>query len=262
MEDTLQIKGDEMNLIDLTNKKIIVVGASQGIGQGTAILLSKLGGQLILIARNEDKLRATLELLDGANHNYYVMDVENLDDIESTIKQIVKDLGPVDGLVYCAGISTSRPLQFFKPDIVRRVLDINLNGFIEIVRCLTKKNRFNPGMRIVGISSIASIQGDKTHTIYAASKAALDSAVKCMAKELADKNICVNTVAPAFIKTAMYDSYINHNGQEAVEKILNRQYLGLGYVEDVANAIAFLISPAARFITGICLPVDGGATTN
>lgn len=251
-----------INLVDLTGKRIIITGASQGIGQGTAILLSKLGAKLVLIARNEEKLKATLQMLDGDGHGYQFLDLGNLNEIEPCVKNIVNKYGSVDGLVYAAGIGKSRPLQLFKPNIVEEILKVNLMGFIEFTRCITKKKRFNEGMRIVAISSIAAFQGDKTHTIYSASKAGLDGAVRCLAKELSEKGICINTVAPAFIKTAMYDGFIKNNGQEAVNRIIERQYLGLGAITDVANSIAFLMSDAAKFITGVCLPVDGGATSN
>lgn len=250
------------NLVDLSNKRILITGASQGIGQGTAILLSRLGAKLVLIARNELKLQETINMLEGNGHTFYSLDIEKLEGIDTCVKHIVADNGPLDGMVYCAGVGGGRPLQLFKPEIVQKMLNLNLCGFIEFVRCITKKKCFNPGMRIVGISSIAAFQGDKTHTIYSASKAGMDGAVRCMAKELAEKNICINTVAPAFVKTAMFNNFIANNGEDAVKKILDRQYLGLAEVEDIANAIAFLISPAARFITGICMPVDGGATSN
>ena len=253
------------NLVDLTGKKIVLTGASQGIGRDTAIMLSKLGAKMVLIARNEAKLQETLSMLEGEGHQYYLLDINELGNIEACIKNIVNDVGPVDGLVYAAGINNDRPLQLFKPDVVSNVLNVNLGGFIEIIRCLTKKKNFNSGMRIVGVSSTSAIKGTKAHVAYSASKAGMDGAVRCLAKELSEKGICVNTVAPGMIRTAMYYKYLDGNGgvEGNLNKgLLSRQYLGIGEAQDVAAAIAFLLSESARFITGISLPVDGGLTTN
>ena len=117
-------------------------------------------------------------------------------------------------------------------------------------------------MRIVGISSITAFRGDKAQTVYSASKAAMNGAVRCLAKELADKNICINTVAPGMIHTEMYEKYLLQYGCDSNSKLLERQYLGIGKTDDVAAAVAFLMSPAAKFITGVCLPVDGGVTSS
>lgn len=251
-------------IIDLTGKKIIVVGASQGIGQQTAITLSTVGAELILIARNADNLNKTKSLLSGEGHICKPFDIGQIDEIEPLIKGIVKESGKIDGLVYCAGITNDRPLTMFKPELVEEVLRVNLCGFIEMVRAATKKNRFNEGMRIVGISSTSALKGAKAHMAYSASKAGMDGAVRAMAVELAEKGICINTVAPGMIHTSMYEKYLEGNGGaegSANLGLLGRQYLGIGRTEDVANTIAFLISPASRFITGVTLPVDGGLTS-
>lgn len=253
-----------INLVDLTGKKIVITGASQGIGRETAILLSKLGAQVVLIARNEDKLKETISLMEGTGHICCSLDVGKLETIEKSVKDIVNMVGPVDGLVYSAGITNDRPLNLFKPEIVEQVLHVNLMGFIEIVRCLTKKNRYNPGMRIVGISSTAGLRGSKAHLAYSASKAGMNGAMRCMSVELAPKGITANTVAPGMINTDMYKVFLEGNGGEnsgANLGLLARQYLGIGQTSDVASAIAFLLSPASRFITGVCLPIDGGLSS-
>ncbi len=252
------------NLIDLSEKKILVVGASSGIGKQTAILLSQVGAQLILVARREEKLKETYQTLEGKGHSFYSADINEIDRIESLIKKIVEEQGKLDGMVYAAGIGTSVPLIQFSPDKVQKIFDTNFFGFMETVRQVSRRGRFNEKMRIVGISSIASLVGDKAHTVYSASKAAMDGAVRCMAKELADKGICINTVAPAMTETEMYFRYLGKYGTDSESNmdLLKRQYLGIAKTEDIANAIVFLLSPAARFITGVTLPVDGGTTSS
>lgn len=253
---------DDKYLVNLTGKKILIVGASQGIGAQTAITLSKLGAQIVLSARNETKLNQVLKSMEGKGHYLYCLDVTQLDQIEGSVSEIVQMVGRLDGMVYCAGITDDRPLGMDKPPVVESILRTNLCGFIELVRVITKKKNYNAGMRIVGISSTAAFVGTKAHAIYSASKAGMDGAVRSMAVELAEKGICINTIAPAFIKTEMYEKTLNDIWGGQIGGRLNRQYLGLGDPEDVANAVAFLMSSAARFITGNCLPVDGGTLSN
>lgn len=251
------------NLVDLTDKKILVVGASSGIGKQIAVTLSRLGAKVILAARREDKLMETLALLEGEGHSVKRFDVQNTDGIEKVVKDIVAEFGALDGMVYSAGLGTALPLQQTKPEKIKQVFDVNFFGFTETVMQLCRRGRFNPGMRIVGISSVASIRGDKSKTAYSASKSAMDSAVRCIAREVADKGICINSVAPSMTATELYTHYLDKYGEdsETNKELLKRQYLGIAETSDVANAVAFLLSPAARFITGITLPVDGGLTT-
>lgn len=252
-----------INLVDLSGKKIIVAGASSGIGKQTAILLSQLGAELVLIARRGDLLADTVSLLDGKEHTYYEFDLNLTNNIESLVKKIVIERGKIDGLAYVAGIGKSVPLPQFSPQKIEDVFRINYFGFIELVRQLTKRGRYNPGMRIVGVSSIASVCGDPAHTAYSGSKAAMDGSIRCLAKELAPKGIAINSVAPAMINTALFAGFNKKYGEnsESAGYLLQRQYLGIGEPVDIANSIAFLISDAARFITGTCLFVDGGYTS-
>ena len=251
------------NLIDLTGKRILVVGASSGIGKQTAITLSNVGAWLTLIARNEEGLVNTLQSLEGEGHDYFVADISDVSVIEDLVKQIVAKNGPLDGVVYSAGVGMALPLMQSKPGKVQSAFNVNFFGFFELMRQVSRKGRFNPGMRVVGVSSCASLRGDKSKAIYSSSKAAMDSAVRCMAKELADKGICINTVAPSMTATELYNRYLEKYGEDSKtnNELLNRQYLGIAQPQDIANAIAFLISPAARFITGITMPVDGGLST-
>lgn len=251
------------NLVDLKDKNILITGASSGIGRCIAELLDKLGARVILIARREDKLKEVLNGLENEKSCYYVTDLNELDKIEELIKQIVAEQGVLNGFVHSAGIARTRPLKMIKSNILHEVMTVNFYSFVELCRCISVKKRFSEaGCNIVGISSVASIQGNSSKTAYAASKAAMDAAVRCMAKELADKKFRINTVAPALIETDIYNTFTNYSkGSSDAEMIMARQYLGLGKPEDVANVVAFLLSDASSFITGSTIGVDGGRLT-
>lgn len=248
------------NLVDLKEKRILVTGASSGIGKEIVTLLDQLEAETILVARREENLKEIVTGLENKKSCYYVADLSQLDELEGLIEQIVAERGPLDGFVHSAGITSSRPFRTIKPDILDQVMKINFYSFVELCRCLTARKRFSEtGCNIVGISSTSSIQGNSSKTAYCASKAAMDAAVRCMAKELANKHIRVNTVAPAFIKTDIYESFLE-KGEDSkdAELTMARQYLGLGQPSDVANLTAFLLSEASRFITGSTIGVDGG----
>ena len=152
-------------------------------------------------------------------------------------------------------------MKFLKPEQLLEIFQINLFPFIEVVRCLTRKNAYNPGMSIVGISSVSSMQGGKGKTGYCASKGAMDAAVRAMAKELAPGKIRINTICPGLLQTDMYDT-ARDNGGGDFQNIAERQYLGIGKPEDAASLAAFLLSDASHFITGTSMVTDGGRTAS
>ena len=260
----LTIHGDSegfqlKNIVDLSRKTILVAGASSGIGAETAILASELGARIVLVARREDKLCEIMQRLQGEGHSYYPFDLSDLDSIENFIKSVIKATGALDGMVYSAGIPGTRPLKMLKPAALSEVMNINFNAFVELVRSITKKNMFNTGLSIVGISSISSTMGSLGKTAYCSSKAAMDAAVRCMAKELAPNGIRVNTVCPGIIETDLFQTFQDNAGDSRdAQTKMERQYLGLGKPVDVANTVAFLLSEASRMITGANVGVDGG----
>ncbi len=248
------------DLVNLNNKQIIVTGASSGIGKETVKLLDRLGAKTILIARREEKLKNVISDLQNNESCYYSTDLSQLDVIEELVKRIVSEHGPLDGFVHSAGVSSSRPLKTIKPDVLHKVMAINFYSFVEFVRCISVKKRFSEnGCNIVGISSVASMRGNSSKTAYSASKAAMDAAVRCMAKELANKKFRVNTVAPGLIETDMYNAFLDKGeSSKDAERVMAKQYLGVGKPIDVANLTAFLLSDASCFITGATIGVEGG----
>ena len=245
------------NPMSLTDRLILVTGASSGIGRATAVILSQLGARVILLARNEEKLQKTMELLEGEGHRYFTVDLGVTDSIEPLLKQIVKDCGPVSGLAYCAGIG-SYPQKTTKKEKLLDVMNINFFGFVEMCRILSNRRMRTEKASFVGVSSLSSKRGEGGMTAYCSSKAAMDGAVRAMAHELAP-SIRVNTVQPGWTDTEMFHSVIEQNGTGRFDKELEvMQYLGLVKPEGIAHQVAFLLSDASEFITGSSIGVDGG----
>ncbi len=251
-----------MDFIQMRGKHVLITGGASGIGRQTAVLLSELGARVSVIDLQEEGLRETLSMLKGEGHSIHAADLSKIEEIEPLVVGIVKETGPFDGYVQCAGIVKNLPIINYKYERLHKIMLVNFYSYFEIVRVLSKKGRFNEGMSIVGISSIAATHGAAAQAAYGASKAAMDGAMRCLAKELGEKGIRLNTVQPAATETAMYTEYmaLKATMKETEMKVQAnpRQYLGMNAPADVANAIIYLLSPASRKITGVMLPVDGG----
>lgn len=248
-----------MKGFDFSDKRFIVAGTG-GIGAETARLLNSFGADIILLDINGESLTNTLTTLKGSNNKAYMCDFSNIEGIEQVIKQVVAENGQVDGFVHCVGIGSVRPLKMSKYDFMLKVMNINFFSFVEIIRCLSNKGRYNfDGMSVVGISALGAFLGNSTKTAYCASKGAMNAAVRCLAKELAPKKIRVNTVAPGVTDTPMARAAEDYGlDSEEHKMVLARQYMGICQPIDIASTIAFLLSDMSRMITGNCIPVDGG----
>ena len=251
-----------MDYIQMNGKHVLITGGASGIGRQTAIMLSELGARVSVIDLQEEGLKETLSMLKGEGHSIHAVDLSKIEELETIIVGIVNETGPFDGYVQCAGIVKNLPVINYKFERLHKIMLVNFYSYFEIVRVLSKKGRYNEGMSIVGISSIAATHGATAQAAYGASKAAMDGAMRCLAKELGEKGIRLNTVQPAATETAMYKEYMELKAtmKETEMKIQAnpRQFLGMNAPADVANAIIFLLSPASRRITGVHLPVDGG----
>ena len=245
-----------INPMDLTGKHIVVTGASAGIGRATCIQASKLGAKVSLIARNEEKLKETISLMDGTGHEYFPCDLSAIDSIDDRIAAIVEKEGPIDGLVHCAGLGLNRPLKLAKPEFVEQVTRLNYFAFVELIRAVTARKRANNGASLIGISSVAAVHGNKTQGVYSASKGAMNAVVHAFAKELAPREIRVNTIAFGMVETDMYKGFLESGGNN--EELLQDQYLGIIPVEYAGNAICFLLSDVSKYITGGTLNYDAG----
>lgn len=249
-----------MKFADLSNKNIIVTGASSGLGQATSILLSKLGARLCIIGRNELRLRETFDDLTGDGHYLRCFDFNSLDGCGLLIQDIIEKLGKISGFVHFAGIRETLPLKVLKNERLDRIMHINFYSYIEMVRQITNKrnNTADSGCSILAVSSVAAQRGGVAMTAYSASKAALDAAVKCLAAEFSARNIRFNCLVPGHVDTPMNEKVKQKITHESFEKIISSHPLGQGQPKDVASLAAFLLSNEADWITGSLISVDGG----
>lgn len=245
-------------LVDLSNKHIVITGASSGIGREVALLVNKLGAKVSLIGRKKDLLESLIQDLQGEENQFYEFDVTNFNDIDNLVSRIVTTNGLIDGFVHSAGIEMTRPLRMLKIEHYREVFDINTISALEITKSITKNTNISNNASIIYISSIVAILGQPGKTAYSASKGALIAAAKCLALELAPKGIRVNTILPALVETDMSSKILASLSEEGKNNILKMHPLGFGSPIDIANSAAFLLSSAARWITGSEFLIDGG----
>jgi NAD(P)-dependent dehydrogenase (short-subunit alcohol dehydrogenase family) len=246
-----------VNLIDISGKRILVTGASSGIGRAVSVMLSKLGADVVLVARNYDRLNETYKMLDTGKHEIIPFDISEINNIVQLFNKACNNDMKLDGLVHSAGIGPIVPLQNIDYEKMQKIMTVNYFSFIEMVKFFSKR-KYSNGGSIVAVSSVSSFAGWKGASLYCGSKGALDSSIKALAIELSDKNIRINSVVPSNIKTDMLENVVKLTGDDLIDKINVKQPLGLGNPEDVANAVAFLLSDASKFITGTAMIVDGG----
>jgi len=249
-----------MNLaFSLSNKNIIITGASSGIGRECAITFSQLGANVILIARNEERLKKTFNKLSKGNHIVIVQDITKYDKLEEIVSNAVKKVGKISGFVHSAGIEITLPLRSMTPSYYEDMFAINVISGLELARIISKKKYLDKnGASFIFISSVMGILGQLGKIGYCSSKGSLISGVKAMALELAFKKIRVNCILPGVVETEMSNEMFQKLSEESKENIVDMHPLGLGKPEDIAYACVYLLSDSARWVTGTNLIIDGG----
>lgn len=239
-------------------KTILITGASSDIGMAITTELHRNGTKLILHAsspRSADQLMQRF----GQKHQVVSADFSSPSELQSALKEVLKNT-KLDGYVNCVGVRSRRPLKLLKPEHISEVMTINFTSYLEMLRIVTKRGQFNEGLSIVAISSIAAQSGGPGVTAYAASKAAVDAANRCLGKELHKKSIRLNSVVCGQVNTSAYDDLMASKTDKE-DKILERQFMGLAEPENISDIVLFLLSEKSKFMTGSCIYADGGYLT-
>ncbi len=243
---------------ELANKNILITGASRGIGFDLAELLDQKGCNLLLHAGSDLGIQRLKEVFGGSDrHCFWQADFSKPDMLAVTLQETLQFFGPLSGYVNCVGLRVRRPLNLLNVAIATEAFATNVVSHLEVVRIITRKGLFAKGLSIVGISSIASHIGSPGVSIYAATKAAMESANRCLSKELFTKGIRINSIIAGQVNTEAYKELMQSKDSQ-VDLVLDRQYMGLIEPRGVAAMCVFLLSEQSQYINGSSLPVDGG----
>jgi NAD(P)-dependent dehydrogenase (short-subunit alcohol dehydrogenase family) len=240
-------------------RTFLVTGASSGIGLASARVLAAGGARLVCTARDQLKLEQAVSQLPGEGHLSLPFDAANENEVAAAGKTLRAAGRQLNGAVLCAGRHALRPLALSNAATFHESFASNT---VSALLCTRMAVGLAPkiGASFVWLSSAAALIGNSGESAYAASKAALLAACRSVATELASRKIRVNAVAAGVVETPMSEKWLNLLSPAQLEAIRTRHLLGFGTPEDVAAAIAFLISDDARWITGTCLTIDGGLT--
>ena len=252
----------DFNPMRLDGKRILVTGASSGIGRACAIYAARLGATVILTGRRLQALEETRAAcaIDAPSPVVLAGDLADASFAGSLPEAILSAAGPLDGFVHAAGNGPAIPIGVASARLLDESMKVNYSAFMLLMQAFSKRKFVNPRFSAVAVSSISAEVGWAGGALYSGSKGALSAAVRSLAIELAPKGTRVNAVCPGYVKTPLFDSVAGSgmSGDEGNARLLARQPLGLGQPEQIAGAVCFLLSEAASLITGVNLPVDGG----
>lgn len=245
-------------MMDLSGKNAVVTGSSRGIGKAIALRLASLGANIAVVyAGNAEKANETVSEIEalGVKAKAYMCNVADFAEVKALVADIIAEFGGIDILVNNAGIIRDGLVLSMKEEDFDRVIDVNLKGTFNMIKNTYQHFMKKRRGRIINISSIVGINGNAGQANYASAKAGIIGLTKSVAKELAARNVTVNAIAPGYIETDMTNS-MPEKAREAVMSSIPMKRVGQG--EDIANAVAFLASDEASYITGEVIKVDGG----
>ena len=238
-------------------KKILIAGASKGIGFATAKMLLGKGYKVIAAARNEEAMKEKFNSYDGVD--IYTCDFSDIEAIPAFAEKVNQESGPISGLIYTAGAQLTMPISMNKPDKVKELFTLNTFAPIELILCFSKKKMISEnGASFVLISSLSAHEGATGKSLYAATKGALEGFLHTAALELVQRKIRLNAIVPGIIETDMSKEFLDRMTKEQRASVDKSYPLGLGKPEDAASLIVWLLSDDSRWATGQSYVIDGG----
>jgi len=250
-----------LSVFSLENKLAVITGGGTGIGFGIAKAFIEAGAQVVITGRREEVLKSAIETL-GSGAHYRVNDITDKKGIPVLVKDIETNIGAIDILVNNAGIHHKAIAQDTTDEDFERIIQTNVMSVFALTRECAKYMLERKKGSIIMIGSMAGLFGIDKVVAYGTSKTALTGLVNALVTEYSTSNVRVNAIAPGWIESNMFLNAIN-NDEARKQQITNRIAMDhFGQPSDIGNAAVFLCSEAAKYITGVVLPVDGGATVN
>lgn len=243
------------NFFSLKGKNVLITGASSGIGKATAIACAASGAHIIVTGRNKVRLNETLSMLAGEGHIAIVAELCEQEDIN----RLVDAIPELDGAFLCAGVSDTTPVKYINSEAIQRVLSINLEAPMLLTQRMLFKKKIKKGASLVYMSSMGVEQVAPGLGIYAASKSGLNAFMRAVATEQASRKVRVNAIMAGMVRTELIYS-LSQLSEDDIKRDEAKYPLGYGKPEDVANAVIYLLSEASRWMTGMTLKLDGGAS--
>lgn len=241
------------NPFSLSGKTILVTGASAGIGRGIAIACAGMGAHVVLTARNAERLQETLSMLEGEGHSYIVADLT----IETQRAALVNQLPMLDGVVQCAGVGSRVPCKMLSQEDLDHVMKPNTEAPMLLQALLLNEKKIQKQASVVFIASAAATMPTAGNAVYSASKAAMVAYAKCLALELAPRQIRVNCISPTMVWTDL--ALVGATTEQLTEAEKHYPLKRYGKPEDIAHLAVYMLSDASQWMTGSDVQITGGS---